>query len=195
MHRRKLVQSASIAAALGITNAVSSQPSAFARADLIIHTVHHELTQTPPLLVYSGLATTYQMDPVLTEAAGRSPAVEVWNDWNDTDLQHVFGAFTVGTPDVSLGTYRIFDTPDIAHSVHQPYVEEHEQGYIGVGGVRASRFEGVRESRTEDDRLIIGSLRIWNVIISGFGLDDRTTSDVVMGLVRQLGRSIGALKD
>lgn len=185
MNRRTLLRAAAISSTVPPAMVLAQDADGDLYRELVIHTVHEALRKSSPLLIYSGLARTYDEEPLLTEAAGRHPAVEVWNDWNDTDLQQVFGAFTVGTPDITLGTYRIFDTPDIAHGVHQPMIDEFEQGYFAVGGVRASRL-------VDDDNVFV-SLRIWNVIIDGVAEDERQTTDVMLGLVRHLGRAIGAI--
>lgn len=184
MNRRTFLQATGVSAAVAPSLAFAQDSDEGLGRELVVHTVVHHLRETSPLLIYSGLERTLEKDPLLVEAAGRSPAVEVWNDWNDHDLHKVFGAFTVGTPDVMLGSYRIFDTPDIAYAVHQPVIEELEQGYIPVGGTRASRL-------VVDD-FTIASLRLWNVIIDGV-LDENESSDVMMGLVKHLGRAIGAI--
>lgn len=186
MIRRTFIQAAA---------ATSTRPRAFALAqdsdeglgsrELVVHTVHNALRNSSPLLIYAGLQTTLGVNRLLVDAAGGEPAVEVWNDWNDYDLRQAFGAFTVGTPDVSLGSNRIFDTPDIAHGVHQPIVDEIEQGYVPVGGYRASFMAA--------GSVGFARLRLWNVIIDGFAESEDELSDVMLGLVRHLGQSIGAI--
>lgn len=186
MNRRNFLQTAAIggAAVPGVTFAQDADEG-LAPSELVVHTVHDAVRNSSPLQIYSGLLVTLDIDELLVEAAGRTPAVEVWNDWNDYDLRQVFGAFMVGTPDVSIGSYRIYDTPDIAHGVLQPAIDEIEQGYVPVGGYRASRMVAAGFAFT--------SLRIWNVIIDNVAANEEDASDVMLGMVRHLGRAVGAL--
>lgn len=186
MNRRHFLQTAAIGGAVapgvGFAQDADEGTGPF---ELVVHTVHDAVRRSSPLQIYSGLLVTLDFDELLVEAAGGTPAVEIWNDWNDYDLRQVFGAFIVGTPDVSIGSYRIYDTPDIAHGVHQPMVDEIEQGYVPVGGYRASRMVAGGFTFT--------SLRIWNVIIGSVAEDEEDASDVMLGMVRHLGRAVGAL--
>lgn len=186
MNRRTFLQSATAGGVLipGMSHAQDGDEG-IGPFELVVHTVHDGLRKSSPLEVYSGLKRFLGPDPNLVEVDGRAYAVEVWNDWNDADLHQVFGAFTVGTPDVSIGSYRIYDTPDIAHGVHQPVVDEIEDGYIPVAGYRASWMVA--------GSIGFASLRVWNVIIECAAEDERNASEVMLGMVRHLGRAIGAL--
>lgn len=187
MDRRTFLQSATIGGAMmpGMSFAQDGDEG-IGPFELVVHTVHDAVRTSSPLQVYSGLLTTFGVDPLLVKEAGRGPAVEVWNDWNDYDLRQVFGAFTVGTPDIRLGSYRIFDTPDIAHGVLQPVIDEIEEGYIPVAGYRASRMVA--------GSVGFFSLRVWNVIIDCVAQDEDNASDVMLGMVRHLGRAVGAIE-
>lgn len=186
MNRRNFILTAAVAPITSPNLGFAQTPDeGLGSRELVVHTVHNALRNTSPLLIYSGLKTTLGLDPLLVKAAGREPAVEVWDDWNEPNLHQAFGAFTVGTPDIMLGWYRIFDTPDIAYGVHQPVVDEIEDGHVSVGGVRASWMDA--------GGVAFASLRLWNVIIEGGGENEEQMSDVMLGLVKHLGRAIGAI--
>src|SRR5699024_7015242 len=107
MNRRNFLQTAAIGGVMASgASYAQDEDEGIGLSELVVHTVHDAVRKASPLQIYSGLLTTLGAEPLLVEAAGRSPAVEVWNDWNDYDLRKVFGAFTVGTPDVSIGSYR-----------------------------------------------------------------------------------------
>lgn len=186
MDRRTFLQTAALTTAVapGFAHAQDSDEG-YGTIELVVHTVHDGLRNSSPLEVYTGLIRYLGPDPNLVEVDGRAYAVEVWNDWNDPDLRQVFGAFILSTPNVSIGSYRIYDTPDIAHGVHQPVVDEIEEGYIPVAGYRASRMVA--------GSVGFFSLRVWNVIIDCVAEEEQNASEVMLGMVRHLGRAVGAI--
>lgn len=184
MRRRSFIQTGIAGLAMvpvsGLTQVGNAQTD---NRELVVHSVHEALVHATPLQIYSGLQSLPVDDPLLIQIAGEEPTIEIWNDWNDQDLHQVFGAFIVSTPDSPIGAYRIFDTPEIAHGVHQPMVEEIEDGYLDIGGVRASRLNA--------GGVGFGSMRLWNVVVAGIGEDNPQVEQVMLGLVKHLGRAIG----
>lgn len=186
MNRRTLIQAVAMSA--GVTPMVTfAQDGAdgTGNRELVVHTVHEALIHSTPLTIYSGLKSAPVNDPLLHKAAGATPTIEVWDGWNDHDMRQAFGGLQVKGPEDLLGAYLIFDTPDIAHAVHQPMVEEIESGHLDVGGVRASWMDA--------GAVGFGSMRLWNVVITGVGGTASQTEEVMLGMVKQLGRAIGAI--
>lgn len=184
MRRRTFLQTGIAGMAmLPLTGLAQSNTVQTGGRELVVHSVHEALVHSTPLQVYSGLQSRPVDDPLLTEVAGTELTIEVWDNWNDHDIRRAFGGFIVRTGEDTLGAYLIFDTPDIAHSVHQPVVDEIERGFVNVGGVRASWMDagGVGFAR----------MRLWNVLITGAAETERETEDVMLGLVKHLGRAIG----
>ena len=62
-------------------------------------------------------------------------------------------------------------------------VGEIERGFLDVGGVRASWMDA--------GGVGFGRMRLWNVLITGAGETDQETEDVMLGMVKHLGRAIG----
>lgn len=184
MNRRSLLQAATIGTVIGPARSLQQSTPVAASRDLVTHAVANALRETSPLLVYSGIKSTSVETPSLIEFAETTPEVEPWVDWNDEDLANVFAAFFVSTPNSSIGSIRIFDTPDIAWSVQRALPQEFTQGYMDVGGMRAVRVVA------EDTTYV--SLRLWNVIIDTIAPDE--TSDIAMGMVKYLGTAIGAVE-
>lgn len=179
MNRRSFLQSSGVG--LAAITATSTPTLVSASRDLATHSIANALRETSPLLVYSALNEA-MVNPRLDQINSAAP-ITLWYDWNDEDLRSVFAAFLIGTEDEPLGSIRIFDTADIAWSVHQSAPEEIVAGYIDVGGMRATRV-------AYDDYVFV-SLRLWNVIIDAVAPDNST--DIALGIVRQLGVAIGAL--
>lgn len=186
MKRRTFIQA-------GFASITSTSVTGFAQGsegtpggrELVVHTVHEALVHSTPLTIYSGLKSTPVDDPILHKAAGAAPTIEVWDGWNDYDMRQAFGGLQVSGPVDMLGAYLIYDTPDIAHAVHQPMVEEIERGHLNVGGVRASWMDA--------GAVGFGSKRLWNVVITGVGGTENETEEVMLGLVKHLGRALGVL--
>lgn len=186
MNRRTLLQAVAAGAASAPALALSQSTPVAAYRDLVTHTVHHALRENAPILIYSGLNTTAVTDPTIIEFAGAVPEAKVWNDWNDHELRDVFGAFLISTANSPIGSYLIFDTPDIAYAAFAPTIASREHGYIDVGGMRASRLV--------DNDAVTASLRLWNVVINGVAEDESQLSEIMSGLVKHLGIAIGALE-
>lgn len=186
MNRRLFLQAAGTSATMNSLTALAQQSDGGETGrELVVHTIHDALTRMSPLGIYSGLQAVPTVHPLLVDVAGGEPTVEVWDNWLEYDLRQTFGAFVASTPEQRLGSYRIYDTADIAHGVHQPVVEEIENGHVSVGGVRASQMEAGSIGFT--------SMRLWNVIIDGFAPEQDQASDVMLGLVKHLGYAIGAI--
>lgn len=182
MDRRKFLQ---VAGSSTVLASLATPIAADERVrDLVTHTVAQELSEITPLVVYSSLKDRRVTDQLLVYAHGDDAdevTVSVWDDWSDPDLHHVFAAFLVESRGEILGSYRIYDTPDIAFDATARRASKIESGYVDVEGMRANRIE------TGDQTT--ANLRLWNVVIGGVMLND--SSDVILGLVRHLGQSIG----
>lgn len=184
MDRRRFLQVSG--AGLALTSSTPIATAAERDRDLVTHAVAHDLTEITPLIVYSSLKDRRVTDQLLVYAhddSGDEVTVSVWNDWNDHDLRHVFAAFTVESRGEILGSYRIYDTPDIAFDATARRATKIESGYVDVAGMRANRIDS--------GDMTIANLRLWNVVIGGVMLNDST--DVMLGLVKHLGQSIGTL--
>ena len=185
MNRRSFVQAGAFASIATPSLAFTQPTPEAASRDLVTHLVHDALRESSPMLVYAGLNFTPVSNETLLDIVDNDVSVSVWNDWNDDDLRDVFGAFMIGTSDEPMGMYRIFDTPDIAYDMLKSQIEEVEQGYVEVGGMRASRI-------VQAD-VVLASLRLWNVNIVGAHEDEALLPDVLLGMTKHLGTAIGAL--
>lgn len=184
MNRRTLIQASFAGAAILPTTTLAQTGSTqTAGRELVVHSVHEALVHSTPLQIYSGLQSLPVDEPLLIDVMAETPSVEVWDNWNDHDIRQAFGGFVLRDGEDFQGSYLIFDTPDIAYSVHQPVVEEIERGSLDVGGVRASWMDA--------GGVGFGRMRLWNVLITGAGETDQETEDVMLGMVKHLGRAIG----
>lgn len=184
MNRRTLIQASFAGAAILPTTTLAQTGSTqTAGRELVVHSVHEALVHSTPLQIYSGLQSLPVDEPLLIDVMAETPSVEVWDNWNDHDIRQAFGGVVLRDGEDFQGSYLIFDTPDIAYSVHQPVVEEIERGSLDVGGVRASWMDA--------GGVGFGRMRLWNVLITGAGASDQETEDVMLGMIRHLGRAIG----
>lgn len=151
--------------------------------DLVTHVVADGLRDLSPLEIFSSFRAMPIGDWNLIRPNDGEIGVSQWSDLSHPALENTFAAFLITSPDKTIGAIRIFDTPDIAWHGHKPVVDEQPDGFVHVGGMRASRTE------TEDGT--VTSLRLWNVIIDA--LDEDGSTVVAMGIVKHLGTVIGVL--